>query len=59
MPFWQNCPALMKYLISTTSIMLLLLWSIQAQETSDASEDHVSVTERYSTTASNDLTKLH
>lgn len=51
MPFWQNCPALMKYLISTTSIMLLLLWPIQAQETSNASEDHVSVTERFSTTA--------
>ena len=59
MPFWQNCPALMKYLISTTSLMLLLLWSVQAQETSNASEDHVSVTERYSTTAeTNYLTKL-
>ena len=59
MPFWQNCPALMKYLISTTSLMLLLLWPIQAQETSNASEDHVSVTERYSTTAeTNYLTKL-
>ena len=51
MPFWQNCPALMKYLISTTSIMLLLLWPIQAQETTNPSEDHVSVTERFSTTA--------
>ena len=59
MPFWQNCPALMKYLISTTSIMLLLLWPIQAQETSNASEDHVSVTERFSTTAETKyLTKL-
>jgi D-alanyl-D-alanine carboxypeptidase/D-alanyl-D-alanine-endopeptidase (penicillin-binding protein 4) len=39
--------------------MLLLLLPIQAQETSNASEDHVSVTERYSTTAeTNYLTKL-
>jgi len=39
--------------------MLLLLWPIQAQETSNASEDHVSVTERFSTTAETKyLTKL-
>jgi D-alanyl-D-alanine carboxypeptidase/D-alanyl-D-alanine-endopeptidase (penicillin-binding protein 4) len=49
----------MKYLISTTSLMLLLLWPIQAQETNNASEDHVSVTERISTTAETKyLTKL-
>jgi hypothetical protein len=34
----------MKYLISTTSLMLLLLWPIQAQETNNDSEGHVSVT---------------
>jgi D-alanyl-D-alanine carboxypeptidase/D-alanyl-D-alanine-endopeptidase (penicillin-binding protein 4) len=39
--------------------MLLLLWPIQAQETNNASEDHVSVTERISTTAETKyLTKL-
>ncbi len=49
----------MKYLISTTSLMLLLLWPIQAQENKNSSEDHVSVTERFSTTAeTNYLTKL-
>ena len=49
----------MKYLISTTSLMLLLLWPIQAQETNNASEDHVSVTEKFSTVAeTNYLTKL-
>jgi len=49
----------MKYLISTTSLMLLLLWPVQAQETNNDSEGHVSVTERFSTTAeTNYLTKL-
>lgn len=49
----------MKYLISTTSLMLLLLWPIQAQENKNSSEDHVSVTERFTTTAeTNYLTKL-
>src|SRR5882672_7045055 len=49
----------MKYLISTTSLMLLLFWPVQAQETINASEDRVSVTERFTTTAeTNYLTKL-
>jgi D-alanyl-D-alanine carboxypeptidase len=39
--------------------MLLLLWPIQAQETNNASEDRVTVTERFSSTAETKyLTKL-
>jgi D-alanyl-D-alanine carboxypeptidase len=58
MSFWQTCPALNKYLISTTSLILLLICPIQAQETGSPSEDRVSVTERIMNAETNYLNRL-
>jgi len=56
MAFWQTCPALKKYLISTTCLMLLLFWPIQAQENAPA--EHATVPERILTAETKYLTQL-
>lgn len=58
MAFWQTCPALKKYLISTISLMLLLFWPIQAQETASPGSAPVVVPERILTAETKYLTQL-
>src|SRR6187399_3028056 len=56
MAFWQTCRTLKKYLISTSCLMLLLLWPIQAQE--NAPSEHAAVPERILTAETKYLTQL-
>lgn len=54
MRVWQNGPALKKYLIFTTCLMLLIFWPIQAQEIAQSSsgpapDEHITLPERFTT----------
>src|SRR6186713_2568137 len=57
MSFWQTCRTL-KYLISTSCLMLLLFWPVQAQETAAQSPERVITPERILTAETKYLTKL-
>ena len=58
MSFWQNDLALKKYLISTTSLMLLLFWPIQAQEVATTAQERVATPERVTLAETNYLNQL-
>jgi len=58
MSFWHTCPALLKYLISTSCLILLLFWPVQAQETAGSAPERAFVPERILTAETKYLTQL-
>src|SRR5678816_235161 len=57
MSFWQTCRTL-KYWISTSCLILLLFWPVQAQETASPSQERGVVPERILTAETKYLTQL-